>query len=166
MQTAMTSTLPRLDWTAHWRTMNENLIELVDLIPDDRLGWTPREGEWIAPLIFTHLILARHFGPIMTPEDTARIGQIPVNCQSKEGIKKELRASWEMLERFLSDEAKLDASYGQSDPNDPFYKNEPDHSGHYIAYHRFAHDLHHRSTVIGYLAQLGVPLDGHRIRPL
>jgi hypothetical protein len=41
-----------------------------------------------------------------------------------------------------------------------------DYTGHYITYHRFAHDLHHRSTLIGYLSQLGVSLDGHRIRPL
>jgi hypothetical protein len=29
-----------------------------------------------------------------------------------------------------------------------------------------AHDLHHRSTIIGHMAQLGISLDGHRVRPL
>lgn len=164
MLSAMAST-PRLDWTAHWRMMNENLIELADLLPDDKLGWAPREGEWTAQLIFAHLILARYFGPIMAPEDMARIGGVPVNCQTKEGIKEELQASWDMLERFLSDEAKLDASYERV--GDEYYEDAPEsHDGHYITYHRFAHDLHHRSTIIGYLAQLGVPLDGHRVRPL
>jgi hypothetical protein len=157
---------PRLDWTPGWRLMNDNLLELVDLLPDDRLDWVPRDGEWPAPLIFTHLILARYHGPIMTPEDMARIGQVPISCKTKDGIKEELRKSWAMLERFLSDPAKLDATYENTDTG-AFYKGDPEeYTGHYIAYHRFAHDLHHRSTVVGYLAQFGVPLDGHRLRPL
>lgn len=160
------SNLPRLDWTEHWRMMNTNLSELVDLFPADKLNWTPREGEWPGQLIFTHLILARYHGPIMTPEDMARIGQVPLNCQTGDGIRTELGTSWAMLERFLSDEAKLDATYPNTN-TESFYQGEPEeYDGHYIAYHRFAHDLHHRSTIIGYLAQLGVPLDGHRIRPL
>ncbi len=93
-----------------------------------------------------------------------------------------------MLARFLRDPAKLDAVYddgGTPSPAGPppspllgsveraqagmdlGYVDQPDrYSGHYIAYHRFAHDLHHRSTLIGYLSQLGVTLDGRRIRPL
>lgn len=146
--------------------MNANLGELVDLLSDERLAWTPREGEWPAQLIFAHLILARYHGPIMTAEDMARIGQVPINCQTADGIKAELQASWTMLERFLSDEAKLGAVYPNTD-TESFYKGDQEaYSGHYIAYHRFAHDLHHRSTVIGYLSQLGVKLDGHRVRPL
>lgn len=54
------SETPRLEWTPHWRMMNDNLIELVDLIPDDQLSWIPREGEWAAPTIFAHIALARH----------------------------------------------------------------------------------------------------------
>jgi len=95
----------------------------------------------------------------MTPDDMARIGHVPVNCKTKEGLKQELRASWEMLARFLSDPAKLDATYNPYGPVDLRYVDEPEaYTGHYIAYHRFAHDLHHRSTIIGYLAQLGVSL--------
>ncbi len=159
------SNTPRLDWTPHWRWMNENLIELVDLFAAGKLGWTPREGEWPAQLIFAHLVLARYHGPIPAPPDLSRIGQVPINCKSASGIKEELRASWEMLERFLSDAARLDAEYPRV--GDEYYRDDPARNdGHYIAYHRFAHDLHHRSTLIGYLAQLGVPLDGHRVRPL
>jgi hypothetical protein len=159
--------MPRLDWTPHWRTINSNLIELVDLIPEERWQWAPREGEWTAPLILTHLILARYHGPIPEPSDLVRIGQVPVTCQERSGLKDELRNSWSMIERFVSDGPRLDALY-PSGATGPFsYTAEPErYDGHYIAYHRFAHDLHHRSTVIGYLAQLGVPLDGHRIRPL
>src|SRR5437899_12620380 len=64
----------RLDWGAHWRTMNENLIELVDLLPEEKLDWVPREAEWAAPTIFAHIAMARHMGPLGTPEAIARIG--------------------------------------------------------------------------------------------
>src|ERR1700730_19135747 len=99
---------PRRDWTPHWRVMNDNLIELVDLIPDDQLNWVPREGEWDIPTIFAHISLARHMAPIATPDAMARIGQIPVNSRTKNGIREELRLSWEQIERFVSDSVRLD----------------------------------------------------------
>jgi uncharacterized damage-inducible protein DinB len=145
--------------------MNENLIELVDLLPEEKLDWVPREAEWAAPTIFAHIAMARHMGPLGTPDAMARIGQLPMNCRTKDGIKEELGRSWELIERFLSDPEKLNATY-EMNPADEYYVLEPVQTGHYLLYHRFAHDLHHRSTVIGYLAQPGVPLDGHRIRPL
>ncbi|MCH7617933.1 MAG: hypothetical protein J4O14_06860 [Chloroflexi bacterium] len=44
---------------------------------------------------------------------------------------------------------------------------EPEkYDGHYVAYHRLAHDLHHRGAVLDYLGQLGVSLEGLMIRPL
>jgi uncharacterized damage-inducible protein DinB len=156
----------RLDWAPHWRVMNTNLIELVDLVPDEHLGWVPREGEWAATTIFAHIAMARYMGPLGTPEAMARIGQLPLNCRTKAGAKDELARSWELIERFLSDPAKLDAKYPELSAGDSYYDEEPEPTGHYLLYHRFAHDLHHRSTVIGYLAQLRVALDGHRIRPL
>jgi len=151
----------------HWRVMNKNLIELVNLLPDDKLDWVPRPGEWTAPTIFAHIVFARYFGPVLTPEATQHIGQIPTACKTKDGIKQELRTSWELVENFISDPAKLEAVYEPPNRNDAYCGDEPeDLTGHYFAYHRFAHDLHHRSTIIGYLAELGVPLDGYRIRPL
>src|SRR6266487_4552310 len=98
---------PMLDWVPHWRMMNENMFELVDLFPDDALSWVPRQGEWPAPVIFTHVVMARHMGPLATPEWTARIGQVPSNCRTKGGIKDELLQSWKDIERFLADEANL-----------------------------------------------------------
>ncbi len=145
--------------------MNSNLLELVDLFPADKLDWVPREREWAVPTIFTHMVMARYMGPLATPEWMARVGEVPPKCRTKDGIKDELQRSWVGLERFLSDRAKLDATYDLGSGDD-YYKDEPVHTGHYLLFHRFAHDLHHRSTIIGYLAQLGVPLDGHRIRPL
>lgn len=148
--------------------MNENLIELVDLIPEDKLDWSPNPSEWSFQLILTHVILARYHGPIMTADDMAHLPTVPITAKTKDGIKEELRTSWQMLSHFLADPAKLDGTYepmGGGPRN--YYTSEPDsYNGHYVAYHRFAHDLHHRSTIIGYLRELGISLDGRRIRPL
>ena len=156
---------PRLAIVRHWSTMNDHLIELVDLIPDEKLDWSPREGEWGLRLVLQHLILARYHGPIMDGhDDGAEMSAAVADTRTKEGIKKQLRHSWGILAEFLSDAKRLDA---QCEPNARgFYQLEPEiYDGHYVAYHRLAHDLHHRSTVLDYLGQLGISLEG-LIRPL
>jgi hypothetical protein len=182
------SGFPRLDFAPGWQTTNDNLIELVGLFDHKNLDWIPRQGEWSARGIFAHIIGARYHGPIAAAEDLAHLRDLMQNSRTQAGIQRELQLSWEMLARFLSDPAKLDAVYGEERSPEPpplptsptlgsveraaagmdlGYVDRPDrYTGHYIAYHRFAHDLHHRSTVIGYLSRLGVSLDGHRIRPL
>lgn len=156
---------PRLDWAPHWRTMNANLAGLAGLIPEERFEWAPAPGEWSAQLILAHIVLARYHGPIMQPADMARIGTVPPACKTIPGAQEELRASFAMVERFIGDQSKLDATYDNTGTE--FYASEPArYDGHYIAYHRFAHDLHHRSTLIGFFNQWGVSLDGNWIRPL
>jgi len=177
----------RLDFGPGWQATNDNLVELVDLFGEVRLDWTPQPEEWTARTIFAHIIGARYHGPIPEHDEWAHEGAVIDNCGTAEGIKHELQISWIMIARFLSDRARLNAVYdvprteASEEPPPPLlgsveraaagmdlgYVDEPDqYTGHYIAYHRFAHDLHHRSTLIGYLSQLGVSLDGHRIRPL
>ena len=184
----MSASYERLDFGPGWQTTNDHLVELVDLFPSDSLDWSPREDEWSARVIFAHVISARYHGPIPGPEDLAHLPSVFGNCANPNGIKGEMNRSWSMLARFLSDIDRLDAVYDDgSRPAETHlaapammgsveratagyvigYTDHPvRYTGHYIAYHRFAHDLHHRSTLIGYLSQLGVTLDDHRIRPL
>ena len=93
------------------------------------------------------------------------VSEIVATVGTKAGLQKALATSWELIARFVSDPAKLNAVYGPPG-NDPMYLDPEIYDGHYVAYHRFAHDLHHRSTIIGYLSDLGVSLDGRRVRPL
>ncbi|MGH2632225.1 MAG: hypothetical protein ACRDG3_02340 [Tepidiformaceae bacterium] len=184
----MSPRFARLDFAPGWQATSDNVVELAGLFDDEQLDWVPRAGEWPARVILFHLVSARYHGPIASPGDVAHMGSIWANCHTREGIEQELRVSWEMLARFLCDEDRLDAVYPGGDVASPSgpppppllgsveramagmdlgYGDQPEHyTGHYIAYHRFAHDLHHRSTLIDYLSQLGVSLDGHRIRPL
>lgn len=158
----------RLDIARHWATMNDHLIELIDLIPDDKLGWSPREGEWDFQRILQHLVLARYHGPIMDGLDEgATLSAAVAGTQTKEGIKDQLGRSWEILAEFISDKVRLDAEYEPHGYDAGYYQLEPEkYDGHYVAYHRLAHDLHHRGTVLDYLGQLGISLDGLMIRPL
>jgi uncharacterized damage-inducible protein DinB len=94
------------------------------------------------------------------------MSDVVMDCRTREGLKKHLRSSWGMVAAFLSDTKKLDAVHEPLTWLAPEYAEPEVYDGHYITYHRMAHDLHHRSTIIGYLNQLGISLDGHRIRPL
>jgi hypothetical protein len=52
-------------------------------------------------------------------------------------------------------------------PHDPNYLDPPQFTGHYIAYHRLVHDVHHRADLLASLATLGVELaPARRRRPL
>jgi hypothetical protein len=158
----------RLNFAPYWQMTNDNLIELIGLIPEEKLDWAPAPGEWSARVIATHIILARYHNPIVPGRDGAgaEMSEVVMDCRTKEGIQKRLRTSWDMVAAFLSDAEKLDAVHEPLTANAPEY-NEPEvYDGHYVAYHRLAHDLHHRATIIGHMSQLGISLDGHRVRPL
>jgi len=162
----MATDYPRLDFAPHWKAMNDNLIELIDLVPEERLDWSPAPTEWGIKVIATHIILARSHHIIVPDRDAAQTAEVVMDCRTKEGLKRQLRFSWDMVQALLLDPVKLDAVHQPPAGNEPEYIDPEIYDGHYVAYHRMAHDLHHRSTIIGYFGQLGISLDGRRIRPL
>jgi hypothetical protein len=158
---------PRLNFAPHWQMTNDNMIELIDLFSEEKLDWSPAPSEWSMRVIVTHIILARYHDPIVPGPEGAQMSDVVMGCRTKEGLTKHLRSSWQMVAAFLSDAKKLDAVHEPlSGGLAPEYVEPEVYDGHYIAYHRMAHDLHHRSTIVGYLGQLGISLDGRRIRPL
>jgi uncharacterized damage-inducible protein DinB len=160
-------TYPRLNITPHWATTNWNLVEIIGLVPEDKLDWTPAPSEWSIRVIVVHMVLARYHGVTAEGAPPDYMARVVAAGRTKAGLQEQMAESWQMLERFLSDEAKLDAVYAPLTANAPDYVNEPDrYDGHYIAYHRFAHDIHHRSTIIGHLRAIGVSIADHLIRPL
>jgi len=162
----MATNYQRLNFAPYWQMTNENLIELIDLVPEEKLDWSPAPTEWSIKLITTHIILARYHYPIVPSEGGPQVQEVVMDCRTKEGLKKHLGLSWDMVAAFLSDEEKLNAVQEPLTANAPEYEEPEVYDGHYVAYHRMAHDLHHRSTIIGYLGHLGISLDGRRVRPL
>ncbi|MBI5288708.1 MAG: hypothetical protein HY873_07015 [Chloroflexi bacterium] len=72
---------------------------------------------------------------------------------SKDDLKRELERSYSRLQRFLANQAQLDATY-TSDWDGRKY------DGHWIAFHLLEHDIHHRAELMQRLALLDVE---HRI---
>ena len=142
---------PPLDIADQWPKLNEQLVALVDCVPDDKLDWSPRPELWNFKGILLHFSLARHNWLGNTVRDGEPAPDVLRDGQTKEGMKEQLRLSWGRLERFLSDPAKLSATY------EGVYYGEPHRfTGHWIAYHLLEHDIHHRADIFHYLALLGI----------
>jgi uncharacterized damage-inducible protein DinB len=134
--------------TEHWRRLNVGLIDLVDVIPDDKLDWSPREDLWGLRRILTHVAAARH--KWLTREGMV-LDDLLAKVRTREDVKAQLRESWERVEGFLSEQRYLDRVY-EGSRGDIAYK----YSGHWIAFHLLEHDIHHRADVFHYLALLDI----------
>ena len=142
-------TYPQLDITAHWSRLNDGIVRLVDYIPDDKLNWSPKPELWNLSGILVHVATARHNWMIRDAKDGEASPDVLGDSQTKDDLKRHLQTSWERLLRFLSDPAKLAATY------ESIY--EPYNiSGHWIAFHGLEHDIHHRADIFHYLALLGI----------
>ena len=71
----------------------------------------------------------------------------PETAQSKEEIQRELRRSWERVQRFLAEREKLSNEYETQ---------RGSVAGYWIAFHLLEHDIHHRADIFHYLALLGI----------
>jgi uncharacterized damage-inducible protein DinB len=141
-----------LDIAPTWERMNGTIIELVDAIPEDKLNWSPKPELWNFKGVLIHLIGVRHSWLERDVKDGESSPNVIVEAQTKEGLKRHLELSWERVARFLSDQARLDATYqGQFDDGVPY-----SYTGHWIAFHLLEHDIHHRADIFHYLALLGI----------
>jgi uncharacterized damage-inducible protein DinB len=135
--------------------MNDTLIRLVDYIPDDQINWSPKPELWNFRGILIHIAGARDgwLGGVVRDGDPAPSAY--ETARSKDDIKRAYRRTWERLERFLSDPAKLAATYRDEWQDDGETKSSLV-SGHWIAFHLLEHDIHHRADIFHYLALLGI----------
>ena len=136
----------RLDIVPVWARFNDDLIRLVDYVPDDKMNWSPKPELWNFRGILLHMGFSRDqwlgnvvkdgvVGPTTFP-------------RTKDEIAKAFRRTWQRLEPFLRDQTRLDATY-EVDWAGP-------RTGHWIAYHLLEHDIHHRADIFHYLALLGI----------
>ena len=145
----MTANYSPLKIAPYWQMTNDNLIDLMELVPEEKLDWTPAPGEWSTRVILTHIILARYHDQIVPGREGAEISEVVMDCRTKEGLKKHLASSWQMVAEFLSDPAKLDATH------EPLTASAPE----YIRASRKRRPLH-RLPPDG--ARHSPPLDDHR----
>jgi uncharacterized damage-inducible protein DinB len=141
----------RLDIVPIWGDLNRMLIELVDVVPDDNMAWSPAPELWSFRHIFQHLAEAREQWMNRAIADGAPDIGVYANVHSKDEIKSALRLTWERIERVFSHQARLDATY-----KDRWWSKAPLRSGHWVAFHLLEHDIHHRADMLLYLSLLGV----------
>ena len=138
---------PRIDLTPTWTRLNDGLIRLVDYIPDDKLDWSPKPELWNFRGILLHIASARDIWLTRDIKDGIDAPNLLTTVRTKPEFQQALRRTWERLEAFLLDQAKLDATY-----TTPWETT----NGHWIAFHALEHDVHHRADIFHYLALLGI----------
>ena len=138
---------PRIDITPTWARLNAGLIRLVDYIPDDKLDWSPKPELWNLRGILIHIAAARDGWLQNTVRDGVEGPNVWQTVRTKAEVQAAYARTWDRLAAFLSDSAKLDATY--EDEPAPV-------TGHWIGYHLLEHDVHHRADIFHYLALLGI----------
>jgi uncharacterized damage-inducible protein DinB len=140
-----------LDITAAWSMVNDDLGELLDLLSEEQLEWSPRPDLWNTRGILLHVVFGRYglTGGIIEGGDPPP--DILGEGQTRDGLRGLLRMSWQRIEPFLSDRDALDREY-----QGPFTRDVA-LSGHWLAFGLLEHDIHHRADIIHYLRELGIP---------
>jgi uncharacterized damage-inducible protein DinB len=147
----MTSAYAPLDITPLWARVNDELIELLDLIPDDQLNWSPSPELWNFKGILIHIIYGRHSMMAGFLEDGAAMPDVLALAQTKEALRDQLRVSWQRMLPFLRDREQLDRVYEVAVLSENGRLN-----GHALAFGQLEHDIHHRADILHYLGMLGI----------
>ncbi len=141
-----TSSAPRIEITPYWAAVQRDLLALVDLIPDERMDWSPKPELWNFRSILLHIASARDYwmGKIVGDGDPA--ASVYETAHSRDEMKVQFTRTWGRLGRFLTDPVALEREYQE----------DAVVSGHWIAFHVLEHDIHHRADLLHYLALLGI----------
>jgi uncharacterized damage-inducible protein DinB len=137
----------RLDITPIWARLNEELIRLVDYVPDDRLDWSPQRDLWPFRRILLHIASARDTWLTRDMKDGIDAPDVSRTVRTRAEIQEAYRRTWKRLAAFLADRRKVDATYVT-----PWETTD----GHWLAFHALEHDIHHRADILHYLALLGI----------
>ena len=145
---------PPLAISEHWRGVQDDLLHIVDLIPEDRLNWTPQEKLWNSRGILIHVSDARDSWLANRVVDGDPYPNIWTTARTKDDLKRELARTFERLQRFLANKAQLDAEYeNEWDGHREIF------DGHWVAFHLLEHDIHHRAELLQRLSLMGVEHD-------
>ena len=139
-----------LDIGQYWRSVQSDLVRIVDLYPDGSLGWTPKDSLWNSRGIVIHVSDARDRWLTRDVQDGEPYPNIWTTARTKEDLKRELVRTFSRLERFLANQAQLDRIYADERDAARTY------NGHWIAFHLLEHDIHHRAELLQRLALLDI----------
>jgi len=144
-------TYPPLAITSLWARVNDDLIELLELIPDDQLNYSPKPELWNFKGILLHIVFGRHGLMAAIIKDGQGMPEVLKLGQTKDGLREQLRASWQRMEPFLRSRELLDREYAATILQETGRLN-----GHALAFGQLEHDLRHRADICHYLRELGI----------
>jgi uncharacterized damage-inducible protein DinB len=150
----MAQDFPPIDISPHWVTVHEHLLHIVDLIPDDKLDWTPKPELWNSRGILIHISDARDRWLADRVRDGDPYPNIWATARTRDDLSRELIRTFSRLQRFLSNATQLDASYTEEADGRTYA-----YDGQYVAFHLLEHDIHHRAELLQRLALMGVAHD-------
>jgi uncharacterized damage-inducible protein DinB len=140
-----------LDITAYWALVNDDLVEAVDRLSEEQLNWSPRSELWNFKGILLHVCLGRHGMMSGTVQDGQEMPDVLGLGQTKDGLKKQIRISWQRMEPFLCDADALAREYDAQ-----VLSEEGRLTGHALAFGQLEHDIHHRADILHYFRELGI----------
>ncbi len=146
------TTYPPLEITPIWARVNDELIELLDLIPDDKIDWSPRPELWNFKGLFLHCCIGRHGMMQAIVNDGQQSPDILGGGQTKDGLREQLRLSWQRMDPFLRDSIALGREYELTFPGGESGR----YTGHWLAFGQLEHDIHHRADILHYMRELGI----------
>jgi len=138
-----------LDITSYWPEVHQHVLHILDIIPEDKLNWTPKPELWNSRGILIHIADARDNWLTRDVKDGQDVPSIWTTVKTKDDIRREHERSFARLQRFLGNGEQLDKTYTSTWDGRPF-------SGHWIAYHLLEHDIHHRAELLQRLALLDI----------
>ena len=133
-----------------WSMINDELVELLGLIPDGKLDWSPAPERWNFKGILIHMVFGR-YGLTGIAKDGGEAPNILQAGQTRDGLRELLSASWQRIEACVADAEALAREYDA-----PFYGKTQRLSGHWLAFGLLEHDIHHRAEILSYLDALGI----------
>lgn len=145
------STSSPLAITPYWESVQEDLLLIVDLIPQDKINWSPTPELWNSQGILIHVSDARDIWMTRDVQDGEPHPNVWTTARTKDDLKRELVRSYERVGRFLANQAQLDQPH-QSEWQGQVKRFD----GHWIAFHLLEHDIHHRAELMQRLALLGI----------
>lgn len=142
-------TVPALAISPYWQSVQDDVLRIVDLVPDDKIDWSPKQDLWNFRGILIHVSDARDRWMDRDVNDGEGYPNIWTTARSKDDLKREVERTWARLGRFLANREQLERSY-TSDFDGRVY------DGHWIAFHLLEHDIHHRAELMQRLAHLDI----------
>lgn len=94
---------PRIDITPTWARFNDELIRLVDYVPDDKLNWSPKPELWNFRGILLHIAATRHgWLSVDMPDGEQLASSVWQNVRSKSQIQEAYRSTWSASRCFCA----------------------------------------------------------------